>query len=459
MSERILILDDEVAILDLLEQYLQMEGFECVLTSTAEAALQELEQHDFAILMSDLGLPDMDGLEVVRRAHKTNSAMGIIVITGFSEVSAAVNAMRAGADDYLVKPMDFNQISVSVAKAMEKRALILENRRHQEDLEMRIAAATQDLESTNSELIRTKEYLENLLHSTIDAIITCNHAGEISFLNEGALQMLGYFQDEFVGQPVEALFANGAKEVGALRRIVRGDRPLQSYESEFCHRDGHSIPVSLSVSLVHDADGHIVSWLAIGKDITEQKRLGQELRELSIKDALTNMYNHRHFYDRLESEIERARRQQHPLSLLLIDLDQFKPYNDSHGHLAGDEVLRSMGRVIEECTREHVDLGFRYGGDEFTIILPEADENQALVIAERIRTVFKQQNFEGISVSVGVMSFQKDQSLEEFVQCADAMMYEAKRSGGNRVCMFDPEVCAKALKMTRSRVLTAEDKE
>ena len=99
---------------------------------------------------------------------------------------------------------------------------------------------------------------------------------------------------------------------------------------------------------------------------------------MSIKDSLTGLYNQRYFYDRLAGEIERARRQSHPLSLLLFDIDQFKTYNDCHGHLAGDNVLQAAGQIVMESTREHVDVGFRYGGDEFTVILPEADEDAGL---------------------------------------------------------------------------------
>jgi diguanylate cyclase (GGDEF)-like protein len=179
--------------------------------------------------------------------------------------------------------------------------------------------------------------------------------------------------------------------------------------------------------------------LAICKDITEQKRLESELKEMSIKDSLTNLYNQRYFYDRLEAEIERAKRQGHPLSLLLFDVDQFKTYNDCHGHLDGDKVLKAAGQVVVECTREHVDIGFRYGGDEFTVILPEASEEQALSIARRIRATFESRHFDNLTVSIGLMSYREGSSLRSFIRFTDAMMYDAKRSGGNRVYVYRPD--------------------
>ncbi|HEO69791.1 MAG TPA: diguanylate cyclase, partial [Candidatus Hydrogenedentes bacterium] len=431
------ILDDEASVLDLLDQYLRPEGYECALCATASDALERLEEQRYSVALIDLALPDMDGIEVVERVREVNKEIGLIVITGTTEVHAVVAAMRAGADDYLVKPLNLCEISVAMAKVIEKRTLVAENRRHREYLEERIREATATLEATNRELRETKEYLENLLHSTVDAIITTDLSGRISFVNEGALQMLGYGRAELVGSQIGEFLVGGEDEARHLRRLVRKDKPLQNYESEIRHTNGRAVPVSMSVSLVHDADGKPASWLAIGKDITEQKRLDQELKEMSIKDSLTGLYNHRHFYDRLEDEIERTRRQGHPLSLLVIDLDQFKWYNDCHGHLAGDNVLRAVGVVIMECTRGHVDLGCRYGGDEFTVILPETDELQAQDVAERIRATFEHRSFERVTMSIGVKEFSSRDSLRRFIQLADETMYEAKRSGGNRVCSYE----------------------
>ena len=154
------------------------------------------------------------------------------------------------------------------------------------------------------------------------------------------------------------------------------------------------------------------------------------MRELSIKDNLTNLYNQRYFYECIEREIERSRRQKHPLSLLLFDVDSFKTYNDQRGHLAGDNVLRTIGQVVLDSTREHVDLGFRYGGDEFTVILPEASEPQAKVIAERIRRSFQDRKFDDLTLSIGLMTYKDGSSIASFIRMADAMMYDAKRSGG-----------------------------
>lgn len=439
MSERILVLDDEASIIEILGQHLSEEGYACETTTSALEALKLLEEGTFSLLITDLRMPEMHGIEVVQRALKGDPDLGVVVVTAMLEVTNAIEALRAGAFDYLLKPFNLTEITISVEKALERRRLILDNRRYQQELEARVREATGDLKRTNKELRRTKEYLENLLNSTVDAIVTTGSKGEITYLNEGAVHMFGYQREALLGQPVSTLFTGGVEEVQYVGRMLQGNKPLQNYETELLHQEGKQVPINMSVSLVREPDGRIVAAFAICKDITRQKRLENELKEMSIKDSLTGMYNQRYFYDRLESEIERAHRQNHPLSLLLFDIDHFKPYNDCHGHLEGDRVLKTVGEVVLACTREHVDLGFRYGGDEFTVILPEADESQALIIGERIRTVFAGKRFDHLTVSVGLISYRKGSSLRSFVRFADAMMYDAKRSGGNRVYVYSQD--------------------
>ena len=444
MSERILVVDDEASIVDLLGEYLAGEGYACTLTLSPLDALNHLKTEQFALLLTDLKMPQMHGLEVVREAKALDPDLAIIVITAMIDVKTAVQAMRVGADDYVLKPFNLSEISLCVSRALEKRMLVIENRRYQEELETRVRAATANLEQTNRELRATKEYLENLLHSTGDAIITTDIEGNVNFVNEGAMRMLGYSREALIGAPFDGFYMGGGDEARRVRGLLREQAPLQNYETELRHKSGSGIPINMSVSFVRGADGNIVSLLAICKDITRQKTLERELKDLSIKDSLSGLFNQRHFYERLAVEIERARRQRHPISLLLFDVDRFKPYNDRHGHLAGDHVLQTVGQVVMECTREHVDVGFRYGGDEFTVILTEADEEQAYHIAERIRTTFEGKHFDELTLSIGLMTYQEGYSLRTFIQFADAMMYDAKRSGGNRIYVYRPAVEAAA---------------
>ena len=155
-----------------------------------------------------------------------------------------------------------------------------------------------------------------------------------------------------------------------------------------------------------------------------ERNLRMALNKLSITDSLTNLYNQRHFYTRIHEEIQRAVRQKHPLSLILLDLDRFKDYNDTYGHLVGDEILRNAGEIINRCIRDNVDSGFRYGGDEFAVILIDANINIAKEIGMRIDKLFN--DCGKITVSIGYALFSYGMTAEDLVNKADKDLYRAK---------------------------------
>ena len=438
-NNRVLIVDDEAAILDTLKEHLGAKGFECAVASSASEAMTQLRAAEPALLLADIVMPETSGTALAESARELWPDLAVIVMTGKADAGNAIDALRAGADDYILKPFDFEAMFICVERALEKRRLIIENRQYGEQLELRVKEATRDIERANEVLVGTQRYLNNLIDSTVDAIITIDPEEVVIFANRGAQRMLGYSADEIEGKSICDFYIGGLEEAKYLRRVTGLDRPIQNYETELKRSGDTTIPVSISVSLVPSDTGEECPMLMICKDITEQKRLELELKEMSIRDGLTGLYNLRHFYDRLEGEIERARRQEHTLSLLLLDVDGFKTYNDAHGHLEGDRVLRAVAQVITECTREHVDLGFRYGGDEFTVILPEAPEEQALRIARRIREMFESKRFDLLTLSVGLMTYSEAYSARSFIQFTDSMMYEAKRSGGNKVNVYRAE--------------------
>ncbi|MBW2631430.1 MAG: GGDEF domain-containing protein [Deltaproteobacteria bacterium] len=202
-----------------------------------------------------------------------------------------------------------------------------------------------------------------------------------------------------------------------------------------------------TVSALRDSAGAIMAAVETLEDVTDRKLAGDALREsekmyraLSITDALTGLYNSRYFYDQLRSEIERADRYHHPLSLLLLDIDDFKDFNDTYGHLEGDEVLVRLGEVIRNCLRK-TDSAYRYGGEEFTVAMPETTGDAATILAERIRKEFENEKFYPLgggkavhkTVSIGVTQYISQEELRMFLKRTDSNMYRAKGQGKNRV--------------------------
>jgi diguanylate cyclase (GGDEF)-like protein len=182
------------------------------------------------------------------------------------------------------------------------------------------------------------------------------------------------------------------------------------------------------------------------RDLTQERvRMMEKLQKLAITDGLTKLHNSRSFYSQIEVEVDRFNRYKHPLSLLLLDIDHFKHYNDTFGHLEGDKVLVRISQIIRSCLRK-LDTAYRYGGEEFTVILPETTCEEARTVAERIRQAVKAEKFDPetenditITISIGVTQYSPEEELSAFIQRADKAMYSSKQNGRNKVTALIPE--------------------
>ena len=166
----------------------------------------------------------------------------------------------------------------------------------------------------------------------------------------------------------------------------------------------------------------------------ELKKLLEELEALSLTDSLTGLANRRAFEQRLKMEWQRATRYEHPLTVMLIDVDHFKRFNDDFGHQTGDHVLAQVGAILQQAVRT-TDLACRYGGEEFVIILPDTPMDDALPIAHRIREQVADHRWEArqVTVSVGVAQLNQHKTPNQLVSDADQALYEAKAAGRNQV--------------------------
>jgi diguanylate cyclase (GGDEF)-like protein len=194
--------------------------------------------------------------------------------------------------------------------------------------------------------------------------------------------------------------------------------------------------LNLRFQKVRNYHCNIIGYLGITRDITETMKLESRLRELSVTDEMTGLYNQREFFNLLEREVEKYKRNSRDLSLCFIDLDKFKQFNDQQGHLEGDQALKKVAEFMKKSVRHHLDLVFRYGGDEFAIIMSEVSPEKGRVIAERIRVAVQNYYRGRITLSIGIVGYNSRQNAQQFVESADNAMYHAKSRGGNRIALI-----------------------
>ena len=229
-------------------------------------------------------------------------------------------------------------------------------------------------------------------------------------------------------------------QLDAFEKLHRFTRPFEAPELDEWLT---FLPTFLAMGFVLYAYQRVIELreeIARRREVEKQLQASEKrYRELSITDELTHLYNARYFYAKLAEESTRACRFKHALSLILLDIDDFKRFNDTYGHLEGDKVLEVVGKTIQYCVRE-TDSAYRYGGEEFTVLLPYSNIEAAENAAERIRKGVSDQAFspapdvtEKITVSLGVCQFRHGEEIEEVVRRADEAMYTAKHQGKNRV--------------------------
>jgi diguanylate cyclase (GGDEF)-like protein/PAS domain S-box-containing protein len=297
-------------------------------------------------------------------------------------------------------------------------------------------------------LRQSEEKYRTLVENASDMVFRLDNTGHITFVNPAALRIMGYEEKEIIGRHYPTFIRSDMQEEAMKffgRQFVKGI-PNTYSEYPVIVKDGREICLGQNTQLIFQ-DSKVVAFQAVARDITERKRIGEALqdsenryRELSIVDDLTQLYNSRHFYFQLKIELERSNRYEHPLTLLMLDLDDFKAFNDTYGHIEGDRVLRRLGQVVKRCLRE-TDLAYRYGGEEFTILLPMTTSADGAVTAERIRAEIKKEIFSPapgqdvhLTVSIGLAQYKPKEDMKAFVHRVDQWMYQGKKNGKDRVC-------------------------
>ena len=439
---RILLVDDEKVARTVYGDYLADAGHEVHTVGGVNEAQAALAQKPFDIVVTDLILPQGDGMEVLRHTKERYPDVEVVLITALDKVGPAVRAIKSGAAEYLVKPVRPEALRHAVSRALTTRSLLLENaalRRHVALVEAgqrlltvldrgRLGAAAAgafvQLCRAPAALVWTRGPNGELRHEAAEGVPP-------DWLSPILTACAGLLRDQAPRTFVVTGIPHYAEAVGVP--AVDPATGLRGWAVLLL--DGPE-PAGL-----RDTASYLAQHLALALHHAERIEQAEDLVYL---DDLTRLYNTRYFDEALEREFLRADSQR-PFSILFLDLDFFKNVNDTHGHLVGSKLLIEAARVVKSCTRDQ-DVAARWGGDEYVVLLRETDSGGALKVAERIRRAFEAHHFlarEGYGLSlttcVGVASYPEHATdRRTLLDQADRAMYRGKKSSRNVVYVASP---------------------
>jgi diguanylate cyclase (GGDEF)-like protein/PAS domain S-box-containing protein len=445
---KILVVEDNPIAAHHLVRTLEKMSHEAHHEGDGARAWQALQEQHFDMIISDWEMPEVDGLELCRMVRSRQGVPYIyyILLTVKEGKDNRYIGLEAGADDFLVKPLDPTELMARLEVAS------------------RILGMQEQLASTVLSLDVAKKRFSELFMGLPIAGMTIDANGKIQEWNRACVSLLGIqdamlFESDFL-----EVFAPVGME-GALQPQIDGllkGYDVVDFEWHYTQPNGslkhllwNAIPLTNTQGIINGALHTLI-------DITNLKRTEQQVRQYSAQlernqeelrsinellqkqastDALTGLNNHRAFQETYAQEYQRTLRYHLPLSVVMVDVDYFKQYNDSFGHPAGDEVLKAIGGILKEAARTS-DYAARYGGEEFVLILSNTTKENAEVVAERVRKSIESHawTLRPITASIGISSLRLDtltsaQLLEE----ADQALYQSKRSGRNRVTCFAPK--------------------
>lgn len=282
-----------------------------------------------------------------------------------------------------------------------------------------------ELTEIEIQALRDLDFMEALISSMRDVVLTVDPTGGITFASPR-------YSDKLVGRNLFAISKPTASFTGAWEPSVLPDLTAP-VEVLLATSEAASLALELVFSQLGAPGEH--SYLVVGRDISVVRRLEEKLKRQAMYDGLTGLLNHTQFLAVLDREVQRAQRTGRPLGLIFMDLDDFKEVNDSEGHQAGDEVLRTMGHVLRQHTRKGMDFPCRYGGDEFAVIFTEITPRHLAMLAGRLDKSIREQCGGKVGISAGVALLQPGETAGGLLRRADSASYQAKSQGGRRVVL------------------------
>ena len=409
----ILIVDDAPDNLGTLRTMMLRQGYQTFVATSGDRALDIAQRVKPDLILLDVVMPGIDGLETCRRlkALPATARIPVIFMSARGDTEDVVAGFDTGAADYIAKPLRLEEVCARVRAQLRLRS-------------------SSDTQTEQAHRLRM------IVNSMDQGLLIVERCGRVQYANPACDRYLGYAPDELVGRLLKDLL--DCKESGAYERL-----DAMSYgtrEVQIRHRDGGLRAMDLTMTPMHAADGLFVALL---HDITHHKRSEDALQRAAMLDPLTQIANRRHFDAFLNREWQRAIRNAQPLSLVVLDVDHFKLYNDTLGHAAGDTCLQKVAQTLQLHAARPTDLAARYGGEEFVLLFAETPAENAVRLAGMIRAAVEALEVPNprsttspwLTVSVGVATIVPTQldAIDNLFVCADRAMYAAKAGGRNRV--------------------------
>jgi diguanylate cyclase (GGDEF)-like protein/PAS domain S-box-containing protein len=429
---RILLVDDDgtaAAAVEAARGQLKACLFQVEHVRRCSAGLERLSQErlrgaapadPIAVVVFALGLPDDAGLNGVRRCMAMAPGVPLLVLAHAAQEEIARQAMQLGAQDYLLRERLDGYALLKALRGIVDRALVART------------------------LFQERDVAQATLNSIGDAVLSTDLACRVTFLNGVAERLTGWSSRDAVGRPIEEVFQpldaitrQPAPNVMALA-IGRDQTTFLPKDCILIQRGGQIHAIEDSAAPIHDQDGRLTGAVLVFRDVSVARALAHRLAYSAGHDELTDLPNRMLFNDRLAQALALARRNNRQIALLFLDVDGFKPVNDSFGHAVGDRLLQSVAHRLRGCVRSTDTVG-RQGGDEFLVLLSDITSADAVeLIADKLLLAFALPHRIGahtlkIGASIGIAIYPTDGADEEsLLRHADTAMYQVKYGGGNR---------------------------
>ena len=389
-------------------------GTMLVYVQTMSEAEAVVSQGGVDIILLDLGLPDVQGLDAVRRIHAAAPRVPVVVLTGLDDELIAARALKEGAQDYLIKGQ------------IDGRGLLRA---------LRYAFERKDMDEA---LFAEKERAQVTLKCIGDAVVCTDATARITFLNAVAERLTGWTGPEANGRPIQEVLrffdtTSGRPAADPMTLACHvNPEPLGAASWVLVRRDGADIPIEECAAPIHDSEGATTGAVIFFRDVSATRAMARLLTHSAQHDFLTGLPNRVLLNERVDLSISLAKRHGQKVAVLFLDLDGFKHVNDSLGHPTGDRLLQSVTERLVSSVRE-ADTVSRQGGDEFVILLSEVESREAAAIsARRILAAIAEahsidQQDLHVTASIGVSLFPDDGAdAETLVKNADTAMFQAK---------------------------------